>query len=421
VSAREGVEPSIAWRPPERPPWLARLLALGASAGDARLLVSLDPAGLLAAARTSTGLEDFGEGDWREHFAVLVDALERESELHLAGRLLVRAELLRSLRNRLRLHDLWRRRPEILAAPLAAPVFVLGAPRTGTSILHELLALDPASRAPSMWEMLHPVEALAGESLREVGDATVRLWHDLQPEYEAMHENSGDGPNECIFIAMNEFLSDQWSGCHVVPTYEAHLRNSDHRGAYRFHRRFLQTLQLRRPSERWVLKAPSHLARLREIFEIYPDARVVHIHRDPLRTLPSTLSLMGTLKWMRCTRVDMSGAARQLPAGYAAMFRAEIELRARGVVPDERFVDLRYHDLMADPTGAIANLYERLGWTLSAELRSRMADYVSRKPRHARGAHRYSLAAFGLDRDTERERFAFYQRRFAVPDEEEAC
>jgi hypothetical protein len=168
-----------------------------------------------------------------------------------------------------------------------------------------------------------------------------------------------------------------------------------------------------------VLKAPSHLARLREIFEVHPDARVVHIHRDPLRTIPSTLSLMGTLKWMRCARVDMSAPARLLPAGYAAMFRAEIELRARGALPDERFVDLRYHDLMADPTGAIAVLYEQLGWTLSREVRGRMADYLSRKPRHARGLHRYSLAAFGLDRDAERARFAFYQRRFEVPDEEE--
>jgi hypothetical protein len=421
VSARSGAEPSVAWTPPARPPWLARLLALGAAAGDARLLVSLEPAELLAAARASTGLEDFGEGDWRTHFAVLVDALERESELHLAGRLLARTELLRSLRNRLRLRELWRRRPEILEARVSPPVFVLGAPRTGTSILHELLALDPASRAPSMWEMLHPVEALAGESLRAVGDAEVRLWHDLQPEYEAMHENSGDLPNECIFITMNEFLSDQWSGCHVVPSYEAHLRKSDHRGAYRFHRRFLLTLQQRRRGERWVLKAPSHLPHLREIFEVYPDARVLHIHRDPLRTIPSTLSLMGTLKWMRCERADVSAAARLLPAGYAAMFRSEIELRRSGALPDQRFVDLRYHDLMADPTAAVAELYERLGWALSAAVRSRMRGYLARKPRHARGVHRYSLAAFGLDRDAERERFAFYQRRFDVPDEEEAC
>jgi hypothetical protein len=117
----------------------------------------------------------------------------------------------------------------------------------------------------------------------------------------------------------------------------------------------------------------------------------------------------------------MGAAARQLPAGYAAMFRAEIDLRARGALPDERFVDLRYHDLMADPTGAIAVLYERLGWTLSEELRVRMTDYLSRKPRHAHGTHRYSLAEFGLDRDALRERFAFYQRRFDVPDEEETC
>ena len=159
---------------------------------------------------------------------------------------------------------------------------MVGAPRTGTSILHELLACDPETRAPAMWEMLHPVESLAGADALPVADATVQLWHDLQPEYETMHANSGALPNECIFITMNEFLSDQWSGCHVVPTYDAHLRRADHRDAYRFHRKVLQTLQQRARGRRWVLKAPSHLGQLRALFAVYPEARIVHIHRDPL-------------------------------------------------------------------------------------------------------------------------------------------
>jgi len=388
-----------------------------AAAGGAALLVSLDPEGLLASACSSTGLSDFGEGEWRSHYDVLLGALERESGLHLTGRLVVRMEVLRSLRNRLQLSELWRRRPEILRAPLDPPVFVLGSPRTGSSILHELLALDPATRTPAMWEMLHPVEALAGDSLRAVADDTVQLWHDLAPEYESMHANSGELPNECIYITMLEFLSEQWMGCHRVPSYAAHLVAADHRGAFRFHRRFLQTLQERGHGARWVLKAPSHIFHLAEIFDVYPEARIVHLHRDPLRTLPSQLSLMATLRMMRCEQVDIAREARAISKGNAAVFRSVIERRESGALPDARFFDLRFHDLMADPLRVIERLYTQLGWKLGGDAREAMAGYIVRKPRHSRGVHRYSLAEFGLDPVAERERYRFYCERHGVPEE----
>jgi hypothetical protein len=330
---------------------------------------------------------------------------------------LVRTEVLRSLRNRLRLAELWRRRPEILEAPLPPPVLVVGAARSGTSILYELLACDPASRAPAMWEMLHPVEALEGDALRPIADDVVQFWHDLQPEYETMHANSGEIPNECIYITVNEFLSDHWGGAHVVPTYEAHLAAADHREAYRFHRRFLQTLQQRVCGKRWVLKAPSHLFQLQALFDVYPDARIVHTHRDPLKTIPSTLSLLGTLKWMRCEHVDMDLLAGLIPKGLAHAYRAEIEQRADGRLPDDRFVDVCYHDLMADPLAAIGSIYERLGWDFPDEVRQAMASYIEQKPKGTRGSHRYSLEQMGLDSERERERFRFYQARFDVPDE----
>ena len=407
----------MAWQPPARPVWLERLIAHGAAAGGAERLVSLDGAELLETAARSAGQDDFGPGGWRASYDVLVASLESESRLHVAGRLLARTELLRSLRNRLALTELWRRRPGILEAPLDPPIFVVGAPRTGTSILHELLACDPETRAPAMWEMLHPVESLAGTDALPVADATVQLWHDLQPEYETMHANSGALPNECIFITMNEFLSDQWSGCHVVPTYDAHLRRADHRDAYRFHRKVLQTLQQRARGRRWVLKAPSHLGQLRALFAVYPEARIVHIHRDPLRCLPSALSLMGTLKWMRCEAVDLGPAIAGLPRGYAAMFRHEIEQRAVGALPDAQFCDVRYADLMRDPVGTVEALYERLGLALGEAARRAMIEHLARRPRGAHGTHRYGLDEFGLDPAALREAFRFYTARFDVPEE----
>lgn len=409
--------PSSLWQPPPRPRWLERLNAHAAAVGGGSRLISLEPEELLRTARDSTGLDDFGGGAWQLHFEVLLTALERESELHAAGRLLARTEILRSLRNRLQLSALWAARPEILAAEMPPITFIVGSPRSGTSILHELLACDPAHRAPSMWEMLHPVAALQGDEMRAVGDATTQFWHDLQPEYQAMHANSGDLPNECIFITMNDFLSDAWGGPHVVPSYEIHLVTSDHRPTYEFHRAFLQTLQTRRSGERWLLKAPSHLAQLRTLFAVYPRARVIQTHRDPLKTIPSTLSLLGTLKWMRCERVDIAALAPLIARGQASAFEREIAQRADGTLPDEQFVDIRYADLIAEPLGTIEYLYDRLGWSLEPGVLRAMHDYLRGKPKGSRGAHVYSMEQMGLDSAAELRRYAAYIERFRVPEE----
>jgi len=405
----------MAWTPPPRPAWVERLIAHGDSAGGAGALVSLDRDDLLRTAVDVTGLDDFGDDPWREPFEILLAALESESNLHLVGRLLARSELVRTLRNRLRLVELWKREPALLDAGVADPVFIVGSPRSGTSILHELMARDPATRSPAMWEMQHPVEAHRGEEWSEISDRVVRLAHDLQPEYETMHANSGHLPNECIFITMHAFLSDHWGGQHVVPSYDAHLARADHRFAYRLHRRFLQTLQARGGPRRWLLKAPSHLFQLRALFAVYPDARILRTHRDPTRTLPSALNLMGTLKWMRCAEVDMGPAAKRLPAGFAATFQREIDDRASGALPDERFVDVLYADLVDDPMGCVGDIYRKLGWDLPQPAADAIAAYARAKPRGARGVHRYSLESVGLDPARERERFAAYRARFGVP------
>lgn len=404
----------MSWTPPPRPRWVERLIAHGEAVGGAEHLVPLDADDLLATAQRTTGLADFGGDGWREPFAVLVRALEEESDLHLVGRLLARTEILQALRNRLELAELWRAEPELFAADVVAPVFIVGSPRSGTSILHELMACDPASRAPAMWEMQHPVAAARGQDRAGLADRVTQFWHDVQPEYETMHANSGFLPNECIFITLHEFLSDHWSGTHVVPSYDALLRAADQHPAYAFHKRFLQSLQARGGPRRWLLKAPSHLFQLRTLFDVYPDARIVRTHRDPLKTLPSSVSLMGTLKWMRCNRVDMAAAAAQLAFGYAYIYQREIEQRANGVLPDERFVDVRFAELVRDPAGTVAGVYAKLGWELTGEVRERIAAYARAKPKDSRGAHRYSLDEIGLDGSEERERYRFYTDHYGV-------
>jgi hypothetical protein len=327
----------------------------------------------------------------------------------------VRTEIIRALINRLKLAELWKQRPDIVSDDVNAPVFIVGSPRSGTSILHELMAQDPASRVPLMWEMNHPVESLDGSEVAESADMLQQFWHNLQPEYETMHANSGYLPNECIFITVHEFLSDHWGGNHNVPTYDRYLQQSDQRSAYRYHKEFLKTLQQRGESKRWLLKAPSHIFQMKALFDVYPDALIVRTHRDPLKTLASSLSLMGTLKWMRCNEVDMSKVPAQLAFGYAYVYQREIEQRANGELPDSQFIDVNFEDIVRDPVTTLESVYSKLGWSIDDDIRERVGTYAKNKPKGSRGAHAYSLEDTGLDADEERERYRFYMEQYGVP------
>jgi hypothetical protein len=408
----------MTWTAADAPDWLTRLNAHADAVGGAEHLVALDRDELLETAQASTGLTDFGGESWRPHYELLVECLDREARLTVAGRLVARTELLRSLRQRLLLTETWRTEPTIVDEPIEAPVFVVGTARSGTSILHELLALDPASRVPLTWELLHPGEVLAdADRARRAGHQVHAFWADLRPAYATMHHNHGDEPNECIFATMLEFVSDQWGGTYDIPTYSAYLVGADHTEAYRYHRKVLQTLQRRDRRDRWVLKAPSHLAQLRTLFAVYPDARIVQIHRDPLKTVPSTISLMATLKSMHSDDVDGLALAPLVSMGYGAMLDDTIDARAGGELPDDQFVDVRYDDLLADPIEAVAGVYDALRLIFPADLDDAIAAHLAVRPKDARGAHEYSLTEMGLDASAERARFRRYQAIYGIPDE----
>jgi hypothetical protein len=396
--------------------------ALGANLGGADRLIALDPDSLLEAARLATGRDDFGDDGWREPFAVLVDAIAREAHLNTMGRLMTRAELVRVLANRLRLVDLWQRHPEILDGEVHAPIFIVGTARSGTSILQEVLAQDPRLRSPATWEAFYsvppPESATYATDPRIPGtDREVKLWHEVAPEYLTMHANAAVHPQECIFLMAHELASEHFSGVLDVPSYAYWLATHDLTPSFRFHRRMLQTLQWRAPAEQWLLKAPSHLPVLPALFAVYPDARIVFTHRDPAKTVPSTASLMATLRRMRRDHVDEAALAKLLVRGVAMGLEKMMLERETGAIPDARFVDVRYADLMRDPGSAIRSVYERLGMDLPMETAERMRAYLAAKPRGKHGAHRYDLADFGIDLPRLRTRYARYMERFEVPEE----
>jgi hypothetical protein len=367
-----------------------------------------------AAIRRAGGLTDFGEWPVEEPFDRLVRAYHDEARLTALGRITVRELLVSLLENLLYLERDRSQNPGIVAEEIAAPVFITGLPRTGTTLLHGLLTEDPTNRVPLTWEVMYPAhhDAADIEAVRRRTDARLEWANRLAPDFRRIHPIGAELPQECIAITAQVFMSIQFHTTHDVPSYENWLESHDQRLGYAFHHRLLQHLQSRRAAQRWVLKAPGHLFALDDLLAQYPGARVIQTHRDPLRVVASMASLATVLKRAFSDAVDAAAVGRDWTERWAAAL--ENFLRVRDASPPSQFFDVSYERLVAAPLETVEEVYAFLGVPLSDTARTRMQAFLDRHPQNKHGHHRYSLSQYGLDTATEVERFRAYCERFDI-------
>ena len=382
----------------------------------------LEPDALLEEACRRTGLTDFGGEAFLEPYRIFVNACEQEAQLHPLGRLLTRTDLMNWLENRLQLTAARKNHPGIADQEITAPIFITGLPRTGTSILHELLACDPEVRVPQHWEVRHPCPApeaarYASDPRVDLAGQEVQLWNEICPEYASMHELGGRIPVECIQITAHEFRSDELLGRAQVPTYGQWLMGADLQPAYQFHRTFLQHLQSKCPG-RWVLKAPSHLAVLKSLFAVYPDARIIWTHRDPLKVIPSVASVLYATARIRTDAVDPDSVLSWFTGETCqSSLNAAHEFRTQAGISPSQFHDVRYADLMEDPIATLQTAYGYFGLDFTEAAEAATRSYLAHKPKGKYGTHRYEFAETGLNPEMERERFSEYQNQYGVVSE----
>jgi hypothetical protein len=262
------------------------------------------------------------------------------------------------------------------------------------------------------WELMYsvpPPEAAAYDTDPRIERVRreITVMDEADPAFPTMHELAADLPTECIYVFAHQFTSDMFVGEFNVPSYAIWNATTDLAPAYAYHRRFLQLLQWRHPG-RWVLKAPSHLAHLVQLFGTYPDARVVITHRDPLRVIGSLGSLMATLQRMRSDHVDYPGMVAGIAFGFAYLVNKLMRQRDEGHLPAGQIADVRYADLVRDPIGTVRSLYARWGLAFDDALAERIRRRLARQQHGAGGGHRYSFADTGLDLAEQRAKFAPY-------------
>ena len=370
---------------------------------------------LIEAAQSRTGLDRFDSQSYREGLDILVADLNRTG-LSESGHARCESSLVDLLAARLKTTDYLARRPELLERPVKSPVFVFGIPRTGTTLLSNLLACDPARRSALTWEIDDPVPPAASATLKTDPRALARLEQEkamlaARPDMGKYYRNSAVYPNECIFFMAHDFKALALESRGKLPNYRDWLFSTDMTSAYQYHKRFLQLLQADAPGV-WNLKMPSHSLWLDTIKKVYPDARLVWTHRDPYTAMGSFCSIISLAHMGFMGRIDADWLGEN--CAYQAQLHADRIMDFRERNGEDSLIDVHYAELTNDPIGVMRNLYAALGDEFTPEAEAAMQAWLDDNPQDKFGKHEYKLGQYGLSVEQLAPRFERYLSRYDV-------
>jgi hypothetical protein len=369
---------------------------------------------LIETAKRRCGLDDFGEGDFFEALSRLLDSCQDEGQLNLIGKIALKTDVLETLCARLQMERDRQLYPDITRQKIRQPLFIVGLPRSGTSVLHRLLGADPEHRSPLMWEVRSPSPPTRADEKRRIQSATqsCKFFNWLVPTFRYAHVVGAEVPQECVSLMTPTFLSDQFDAMYYVPSYRTWFFRQDLRPAYEYHRRFLQHLQFRRSARRWILKAPTHMFALPALFSVYPDALFVQTHRTPVDSMASVSSLVTILRSAFSDAVDPSIVCREAIDYWSETM--DKFLRERDRLADNRICDIQYEEVCREPIRAVRRIYEFFGWSLSKEAEQSMRVLIESQAKRESANHRYDLSQFGANAEDVLSAFGPYCKRFGL-------
>jgi len=292
--------------------------------------------------------------------------------------------------------------------------------RAGTTLLSRLFDQDPRNRGLLMWEAGDSVPPPTSENHRagprvDAVHAGNAMLSQLNPMVDVVHHEQADEATECITVMSQDFKSLTHEAIANVPGYSRWLLGTDQRSAYEYHHTVLQVLQSGGVRGRWTLKSPHHAIALEHLTAVYPDARLVLLHRDPVVLTASVCSLINTLSSTFSDADHRAYIGEHWPAMLAESVRRIDTFRDSHA--EHPIVDVHYIDLVQNPVDTVASIYRACGDELDDAGAAAITAYVAAHPKGQFGTHEYDLGEFGVDVDELAERFAPYTERYDVPRE----
>ena len=378
---------------------------------------------VVAAARAVDGLTDFCDESYQKPLEKLLWSLQHEAQLNEVGRSVLLQRIVDILTTRLRVQAYLTRYPEIRDEVIEAPLVIVGLPRTGTTMLHRTIAADHRMYAPLWYEVRYPCPALdwdftaAGDARIVDATAEMQAMLDANPELLAIHPMDPMGPDEDIMLLEQSFYSFNTQAFAHIPTFDAWIEAQDHTPGYEYLKLLLQFLQWQKrrsgqAGERWTLKAPHHLHYMDLVFKVFPDAKVVQSHRDPVETIPSLISLIAGVWVIYSDSADPKDAGEQWARKFSRGMRHTMALRE--TMRADQFLDLWFVDTVSQPLAEIEKVYEFLGMDLTEEAVQEMVEWQGFNRRELRPAHEYTLEQFGLTEAGLQAQFEDYRHKFIL-------
>lgn len=379
---------------------------------------SLSAMKLIEAARGTGGLGDFGEPALSPVLERMVQAINEEGRLSERGAAGRSQHMVHLLANRLRLTNMLKATPALATAPLGRLVVIVGLPRSGTTKMHRMLTRDEQFNTIMTWECLSPVPLSSDADERkmrmQIGEGFCNAFKTYFPEFYAVHPIEAHEPEEDMVLMQHSFLTESLDAEMRVPGFIEWLKSQDHAPMYRQFGLFLRALadQHGKVGQPWLLKGTYHGIYLDVLLKVFPDARIIYFHRDPVATIASYASLVSKMRRMLSDEVDNREVGQELLRYWS--WHQHRMLQVRDSLPDGSILDVSYSDVVRSASSVAERMYEFAGLELTSTARAAMAAWETENAQHRHGKHEYVTTEYGITDAQIADACAEYRRRFII-------